>query len=63
MLLHEGHFATADEISTHARLTLARFKVLDSVVFVDTLPRTATGKVVKAALRDLSIRTDRVVAP
>jgi fatty-acyl-CoA synthase len=63
VLLHEGHVATAEEISTHARLTLARFKVPDSVVFVDALPRTATGKVVKASLRALSIRTDRVPAP
>jgi fatty-acyl-CoA synthase len=63
VLLHEGHFATAEEISSHARLTLARFKVPDSVVFVDALPRTATGKVVKASLRALSIRTDRVPAP
>ena len=54
VLLHEGHFATAEENSTHAR-----FKVPDSVVFVDTLPRTATGKVVKASLRALSIRSER----
>jgi len=60
VLLHEGHFATVEEISTHARLTLARFKVPDSVVFVDALPRTATGKVVKASLRALSLQSSRV---
>ena len=60
VLLHEGHCATAEEISTHARLTIARFKVPDSVVFVDALPRTATGKVVKASLRALSLQSSRV---
>jgi fatty-acyl-CoA synthase len=60
VLLHEGHFATPEEISRHARLTLARFKVPDSFVFVDALPRTATGKVVKASLRALSTQSNRV---
>lgn len=42
VLLHEGHFATAEEISWNVRLTLPRFTVPDWLVFVDALPRTAT---------------------
>jgi len=59
VLLRPGRAVNESSLLEHARGTIARFKVPDYVVFVDTLPRTATGKVTKAALRAL----DDVPAP
>ena len=41
------------EILNHCRQNLARYKVPQSVVFVDEIPHNATGKVLKRELRDL----------
>ncbi|MDX6677604.1 MAG: fatty-acyl-CoA synthase [Solirubrobacteraceae bacterium] len=49
-----GALLTADEVQEHVRANLARFKVPRDVVFVDALPRTATGKVLKRELGSLS---------
>jgi len=43
--------ATEDELKEHVKANLARYKVPREVVFLDELPRNATGKVLK---RDLS---------
>ena len=40
-----------DEVRDHVRENLARFKVPRDVVFLDVLPRNATGKVLKRELR------------
>jgi fatty-acyl-CoA synthase len=45
-----GHDLTAEDIRNHVRGALARFKVPRDVVFVDELPRNATGKVLKRNL-------------
>ena len=47
--------ATVDEttIINHCRANLARFKVPQSVVFVDEIPHNATGKVLKRELREV----------
>lgn len=42
------------EIIAHARTQLAGYKIPRSVVIVDELPRNATGKVLKTALRDMN---------
>jgi fatty-acyl-CoA synthase len=42
----------------HVRSRLARFKAPREVVFVDELPRNATGKVMKQALRDQLARRE-----
>ncbi|WP_338017204.1 AMP-binding protein [Kocuria marina] len=47
-----GSTVTEDELRDHVRDQLSGFKVPDSVVFSDELPRTATGKVRKNLLRD-----------
>jgi fatty-acyl-CoA synthase len=39
-----------DEVLAHCRAILAKFKVPRSVIFVEELPRTATGKILKRAL-------------
>ncbi|WP_082587213.1 AMP-binding protein [Nocardioides sp. Soil774] len=41
---------SADELREHVKANLARFKVPREIVFVDELPRNATGKVLKREL-------------
>ncbi len=48
--LEPGSNLTEAEIQDHVRTSLARFKVPREVVFVDRLPRNATGKVLKREL-------------
>lgn len=43
---------TEDELVAHARENLAHFKAPKRVVFVDELPRNASGKILKRELRD-----------
>jgi len=47
-----GAQATESAITEHCRGALARFKVPKSVYFVDALPRTSSGKVLKRTLRE-----------
>jgi fatty-acyl-CoA synthase len=53
VVLRPDHAVTAVDLITHTRYLIASFKVPDHVDFVETLPRTATGKVMKVMLRDL----------
>jgi fatty-acyl-CoA synthase len=48
-----GSRVTAEELSGFVRDHLARFKTPREVVFVETLPRTATGKVIRRKLERL----------
>ena len=50
--LKKGQTATAEELMEFCRERLASFKRPRSVVFVDTLPRTSTGKILKRTLRE-----------
>jgi len=52
VVLKKGMAATAEEIMEFCRQRLSSFKRPRSVVFVDELPRTSTGKVLKRVLRD-----------
>ena len=47
----DGATLTEEDVREHVRDNLARFKVPRDVVFVDVLPRNATGKVLKRELR------------
>ena len=49
--LKAGCECTAEELQAYVRANLAGFKVPRDVVFVDELPRNATGKVLKRELR------------
>jgi len=49
----EGASLTERDVTEHVRANLARFKVPRDVVFLDALPRTATGKVLKRELTEL----------
>ena len=50
MVLCIGEELTEDDVRTHVRDNLARFKVPRDVVFMEELPRNATGKVLKRVL-------------
>jgi len=52
VVLADGAEATEDELKEHVRRSLARYKVQREIVFLDELPRNATGKVVKRELVD-----------
>jgi fatty-acyl-CoA synthase len=52
IVLKEGATATEDEVIAFTRDYLAHFKCPTSVDFVETLPRTATGKLQKFVLRN-----------
>jgi acyl-CoA synthetase (AMP-forming)/AMP-acid ligase II/carbon monoxide dehydrogenase subunit G len=50
VVLREGKKATEDDLKGLVKKNLARYKVPREVVFVDELPRNATGKVIKREL-------------
>ena len=51
VVLRPGCMATAEELIDFARGHLARYKCPTSIVFTETLPRTASGKIMKRELR------------
>jgi acyl-CoA synthetase (AMP-forming)/AMP-acid ligase II len=53
LVLHDGAELDADAVRAHVRRHLARFSVPRDVVFLDSLPRTATGKVISRVLPTL----------
>jgi acyl-CoA synthetase (AMP-forming)/AMP-acid ligase II len=48
----EGSEVSADEIQAHLTKHVARWWLPDEILFVDNLPHTATGKLLKTALRE-----------
>jgi acyl-CoA synthetase (AMP-forming)/AMP-acid ligase II/uncharacterized protein YndB with AHSA1/START domain len=50
VVLESGKEATEDDLKGYVKQNLARYKVPREIVFVDELPRNATGKVVKRKL-------------
>jgi acyl-CoA synthetase (AMP-forming)/AMP-acid ligase II len=50
--LKKGETATSEELMEFCRERLASFKRPRSVVFIDALPRTSTGKILKRVLRE-----------
>lgn len=55
VVLRPESLVTEVDLLTHTRYLIAAFKVPDYVTFVDALPRTATGKVMKVVLREPSV--------
>ena len=51
--LAPGQAVTADELSAHVRDQLARYKVPREILFLDELPRTATGKILRRKIAEL----------
>jgi long-chain acyl-CoA synthetase len=54
IVLAEGSRLTSEEVIAHCAKSLARFKCPTAVELVATLPHSATGKVSKGQLRELS---------
>jgi acyl-CoA synthetase (AMP-forming)/AMP-acid ligase II len=52
VVLRDGASVTADDIKQHVKSNLAGYKVPRDVAFLDELPRTSTGKVLKRELRE-----------
>ena len=52
VVLRDGTSVSEDEIKKHVKSHLAGYKVPREVEFVDELPRTSTGKVLKRELRE-----------
>ena len=52
VVARDGAEVTADEVRSHCAEHLAKFKVPADVVFTDVLPRNATGKLLKPAIRE-----------
>ena len=50
VVVREGQELAGDAVKAHVKAHLASFKVPREVVFLDSLPRNATGKVLKREL-------------
>jgi fatty-acyl-CoA synthase len=50
VVLNDDTELSADEIKAHVKANLARYKIPRDVEFVDSLPRNATGKILKREL-------------
>ena len=48
----EGAGSSEDDLSDHVKANLARYKVPRDFVFLDELPRNATGKILKRELAE-----------
>lgn len=48
----------ADEIRSHVKTNLARYKVPRDVVFIEELPRNATGKLLRRVLTEMEVEAD-----
>jgi fatty-acyl-CoA synthase len=52
VVLKPGEAPTAEQIIAHVRTQIAHYKAPDLIEFVESLPKTATGKIRKVELRD-----------
>jgi acyl-CoA synthetase (AMP-forming)/AMP-acid ligase II/carbon monoxide dehydrogenase subunit G len=53
VVLERGKQASEDDLKSHVKANLARYKVPREIVFLEELPRNATGKVLKRELKRL----------
>jgi fatty-acyl-CoA synthase len=51
----DGANVSEEELKSHVKANLARYKVPREIVFVDELPRNATGKVLKRELAEYEL--------
>ncbi|CAB4863891.1 MAG: AMP-binding protein [Actinobacteria bacterium] len=53
VVLESGSKATAEDLTAHVKAELARYKVPREIIFLDELPRTATGKILRRRIIEL----------
>jgi fatty-acyl-CoA synthase len=53
VVLADGKTVSEDDLKSYVKSNLARYKVPREIVFLDELPRNATGKVLKRELKEL----------
>jgi len=58
VVLREGTRATGEDLMAYCRERMAVYKVPASVDFVEELPKSATGKILKRVLREQATRRD-----
>jgi len=52
VVLREGREVSVEDVKRYVKENLAGYKVPRDVLFLDELPRTSTGKVLKRELKD-----------
>ena len=52
VVLNDGQKASEDDLKSHVKSNLARYKVPREIEFIDELPRNPTGKVLKRELAE-----------
>jgi fatty-acyl-CoA synthase len=57
VVLTDGAEATADDLREHLSSNFAKWQLPERVEFIDEIPRTATGKFKKIALREQYVKT------
>lgn len=60
VVLHRDVSIEASSLIAHCRENLAAYKVPRAVLFVDELPKTGTGKILRRALADMAVRTSPI---
>jgi acyl-CoA synthetase (AMP-forming)/AMP-acid ligase II/carbon monoxide dehydrogenase subunit G len=55
VVLEDGKKASGDDLKGYVKQNLARYKVPREIVFLDELPRNATGKVLKRELAEMDV--------
>ena len=63
IVLKKGHSAAEAEIVTFCRQQLADYKIPSAILFVDALPKSPTGKILKRVLRDEGRHAIPALAP
>ena len=56
VVLKQGHDATADDVQRFVAGRVASYKQVRKVTFVDAIPKSASGKILRRVLRDRAIR-------
>ena len=59
VVLRDGMSASGDELRAHLAGQFAKWQLPERIEFVETIPRTATGKFKKTALRDRYVPAGR----
>ncbi|MDY0393568.1 AMP-binding protein [Virgibacillus halophilus] len=52
VIVKQGYLLSEEELIAHCRARLAKFKIPDSITFVDDFPRTSVGKIQKHKLKE-----------